>query len=239
MKYLRYILISLLLLTPFNASAAVAYDTSANIASAASASPQTVSITIGAANEWLICSVAFPNGTSVSAFTYNSVALTNIGSGTNTAGQKFYLYSLYNPSTGANTLSITPSGSEFQNVTCAAYSGGGATLDSITTTTYAGGVTTKTASTVVVGTGAWFIGVANGNRSNTTASGQTTRQSATANIEMTLADTNGTVSPGSNSMSWTSTAEPAGGANTPMFGVSIAPPTAVVVKAPFFLAFWW
>lgn len=234
-----WLIVSAVLL-PGTAFAAVAYDTSAQIASTLTSSPQTVSITIGAANEWLICSVALPGGKTVSSFTYNGTGLTQLKTGTNTAGQRFYLYSLYNPSTGANDLTITPSGADNQNVACAAYSGGDSTLDSYTSNTYAGGVTTKTASTTVVASNSWFVGIANANRTSTASSGQTVRQSIDNNVITILADTNGTVSTGLNSMSWTSTAEPAGGAGTPMYGVSIAPVAAATqAKVPDLISWSW
>lgn len=81
-----------------------------------SAGPATLSLVCGGANRCLFVSVSWCDygGTvTISAITFNGVAMTLVKADDNTLGIRLATYKLLNPPTGANTLSVTFSGVTF------------------------------------------------------------------------------------------------------------------------------
>lgn len=139
----------------------------------------------------------------VTGATYNSVAMTLIGKTTFGAGrQGAYLFYLINPATGSHTVAITGGGTSkgigATSLTGALQSG---QPDSSATGTALGVTSPVVAATTVVAANCWLVGVeADGAGGETAGTGTTIRQ--TDGNGLVLADSNGTVATGSQSLQY-------------------------------------
>lgn len=212
---------------------AIALDTSNKASVNSTSTTVTLLYTTTGANPWMGAGAAINvSGDVITDFTYNSASATLLGKGGNTAGQWGYYFYKFNPSTGANNAVLTRSNSTSDTFGFGleTFSGVPSTvLDSSNTGTYAGGATTCTISTTVVAANCWLAGYMIKNRTPSAGAQTTIRQTGCAGFaDDTLYDSNGTVGTGSQAQTLTSIAEPAGGANSPMFVVSLNPVGAAV-----------
>lgn len=165
-------------------------------------------------------SFSFGSGSTAS---YNSVALTNLGgyqyNGTPRYGKLNYLL---NPATGANTMSITPSGDGIG--VSVSYSGVKQTgqPDAAINTQTSNSASSLTATVTVTASGSWLMmGTICEGAALTAGSGATLRKEG-SNVAVSFFDSNG--APGTGSQSMTVNESPANGLACGM--VSIAPAAA-------------
>ena len=186
---------------------AISHNTSANLGSA-SGNISSTNLTIAAVSDSILFIGGRIQGASniVTNVTWNGSALTQISGGAaNPGGSYTYLFYLINPATGNNTAAITVSDQSKANEAVASVYDGAkqsAQPDSSNTAT-ASNATSLTGSTTVVASNCWLvsvIGTQDGIGGNPTAGTGTTRRNQSGNCS--IGDSNGTVSTGSQSMSW-------------------------------------
>lgn len=114
MRYLSWLLIGLLSLSPLTATAACARDTaSAQQTSAASSKTLFYSFTVTGANPYLEVYVFEGGGPDITDVEYASTTMTqlaNVQRGSPDLGAWLFAYGLANPATGAHNVAITRSG---------------------------------------------------------------------------------------------------------------------------------
>jgi hypothetical protein len=119
---MRRILIILLACSQTSWSA-IAFDNASNPGFSGS-NPNTMSFTTGSgSNRIMVCGFESNGGDDITAFTYNSVALTQINKQADSSGGMSFIYYLLNPASGSNTVSVTRSGSGNSNLACVTYTG--------------------------------------------------------------------------------------------------------------------
>jgi hypothetical protein len=182
---------------------AIAYDTSVHKQSDSGTSITWTHTCTGSNLILLVC-VMMSTSRSVSAISYNGVAMTFINrSSGGGAGQTVAWYYLINPATGANTVSITIDSSSFCYPSSASYTGVDQTspIDASTTTANNAGSTITTTLTTTTDNCWTVLGVRDGADGATTASTGSTQRMAT---NTQIYDSNGPVTPaGSKSMTLT------------------------------------
>lgn len=157
--------------------------------------------------------VGFRTGTSsdtATGVTYNGVAMTQAAKRSGPAGSHYvYLYYLVNPTAGANNIVISLSGSASIIAASASYKDAG-TLDATNSNVAEPGTSISTATTVV-GSNCWTISfVANDGTlamTGSTGVGTVRDDGSFASNIISLGDSNAVVSPGSNTMTWTSSSQ--------------------------------
>ena len=204
----------------------IAFDASAQ-ATGGTSSPITWSHTCSTSDNRILFVATFSQGT-ISAVSYNSLALTKILDYDYTSptgnGELWYLIA---PATGANTVSITHSGS-YTVAVSGSYTGVNQTGfpdASDTQTSGAGDVTTLTSTVTTVADNCWLVaGTTNEGAALTAGSGAYLRQVG-SNAAVALFDSNSAITPaGSSSMTVDHTPTEA----MAMGMVSIAPGTTTV-----------
>jgi hypothetical protein len=176
---------------------AIAFDSSASGAGT-STSPLVFSHTCTGSNLILFVSIGW-GANSVTAVTYNGVALTKIAGQAQTGVSGTDLYYLINPATGANNVSISFSSSGLQAVS-ASYTGakqsGQPDSFNVGNTT---GATSLTVATTVVAANCWLVGGFAASAGTIAAGTGTTQRQSIAGPSF-IGDSNGTVATGSQSL---------------------------------------
>lgn len=178
---------------------AIAFDASVLGPNTLAASPQTWSHTTSGTNRILFVG-AISTADTITGVTYNSVAMTLIGktSYPGVGRQGVALFYLINPTSGANTVSVTGSStvSGFSSSFTGAQQSG--QPDSFAATNPADGAN-LVMTTTVVASNCWLVACeADGAGGETAGAGTTIRQ--THSFALTLSDSNGTVGTGSQSL---------------------------------------
>jgi hypothetical protein len=143
----------------------------------------------------------------VSGVTYNGVAMTRSPNGyaAAPANNSTWLYYLANPSTGANNVVITYSGTQNGSAGAISYTGCASTIDSGNSNTAGPSASSCTVSTTTVADNAWLVGVARADGGSRTFSAGMTAQ-GTEGFQSQMADSNGAKTPaGSYSMTYNAT----------------------------------
>lgn len=231
---MRKIVASLLITTsfilPFVADAAIARDTSGKATSTGTTS--TVALTLSASATVLIAAAWIRQTDTVTGVTWNGVSMTEIPTNspqTFTQGATtftMHLYEMFSPATGTHNLTVSASSNAGNalDILGVSYTGTSLTLDN---STKAGGTNSPISATLTpVGSGAWTILFADNEDSAVAAStGSTLIQNSHGGG---IFDSNGIVS-GATTMQATYTHS---SSNWGAIMVSIAAPTATVVKTP-------
>lgn len=191
---------------------AIAFDNSAFISGASG------SYTMGLGPNGLLIAWAGQNGLTDPAPIYGGHAMTKYSPYSDSDGN--FLYYLFNPPTGANTLSFTGT----PQACVLSYTGVSQTgFPDAATSALSGSGSTLSATLTPVATGAWGIFLTEANRNfSTSVSNYTRRAAATSNMQS--GDTNGIIS-GSTTMSWTQSSAAA------WFGIMITISPAVASAA--------
>lgn len=189
------------------------------------ANSQTTALTTDGENRELVVGVGEEqgaSGNSVTGITYAGVAMTLVDKqqiADNFLNYWVYLYHLTNPALGNNNIIV--SADEAINITtvASAYKGvkQSGQPDASGKATNAS-TTDLGVSLTVVATGCWIVSVGQSDNAPTAGSGLTSR---VAHLNTVLADSNGTVSTGSNTVHWTKS--PAGRINAIACSLSPAP----------------
>jgi len=183
------------------------------------------------------------------AVTYNGVSMTKVKTTTNSnVGNNWFMEStvwfLANPSTGSNTVSATitaPSAPDYAGSAVSYYNANQSTTPDATASNTGTTSGALTPSITTVNPGAWIFSNIGTNEDGASASSrvsnktdrQTSGMASNLNGGMTTTDTNGVVSPGSNTINYTYTG--GSGATTFLWAntmVSIAPRLSVITLAP-------
>lgn len=203
---------------------ALAFDAESvgNTANSSVSSPITASHTMSSgANGLLLVAIQYQNGSSAPAVTYNGVSMTLLKSQAGQFSDVFQIYGLANPPSGSNTISFSwTGGSNFNCFYGVSYTGAKQTGLPDASGGNSNGSGTSVATTVtVVASGSWIIGFGKGN-SYSSITGFTNRGTNALGGQIGIADSNGAVSTGSNTV--TLNGSGAGNDNT-VVAVSIAP----------------
>lgn len=210
MKYIAALLL-VVIFSPMLALAAIAYDTSFSDTQVNKVSSRTYSFTGGSGSDRLLlvwvgtyCCGASDTLTSV---TYNGVAMTRAEFTTDTIDNRSYLYYLAAPATGANNVVITLSAAHEIYSMAWSYTGVDQTtpIDSHASLGQSTNNTSITQSTTVVASDAWVVAAAdsNANTINYSTGLNASRAAYPSGGYWRAADTDGTVSPGSYSVTFT------------------------------------
>lgn len=218
---------------------AIAFDSAVETLYAGTSSPFSWNHTCTGSDLVLLASFSSNSSTTITSVTYNSVAMTQIGSSTAFGTNLIWLYYLVAPSTGTNSVTITFNGGTGQIVYTgsASYTGckqDSGVIDSSALST--DGTSPFDATLTSTADNCWHTGfwVSQGALSDT-AGTATTERAQTPGDNAAWGDNNGAITPaGSNTIQWT------GSGNTGMAHVTIAPPggggggaTAVASTLPF------
>ena len=186
---------------------AIAYDNSLNGNSSTS-----YSYTCSGSNRLLILGVLVIQP-AVPTATYNGVSMTVLDSLSDNLGISLYVFYLLNPASGSNTLTYTNGGSGAVGSVAVSYTGvkQSSFPDSNAQIKGANTISPITASTTVISSNCWVASISMSDTNSGTATisdNVTSRQAASpVNFSPTTkydaCDTNGTVSTGSNSISFT------------------------------------
>lgn len=181
---------------------AIAFDATDPGSQGAGSTTHSWSHTCTGSNLMLIVSAISDNNVdSITGVTYNSVALTKLASAQISGARYVYLWYLIAPATGANTVVVTSSGTEYSGGRSISYTGVKQTgfPDSQSTATSTG--VNITGTTTVVATDCWTVMVnvhdGGGWAPPTAGSGTTGRQ---LDSIAGICDSNGTVATGARSL---------------------------------------
>lgn len=220
---------------------AIALDTSAkNKVNLTPHTSNSFAYTCTGSNLILIVNVTTDTGADPTSVTYNGVAMTKLTGVTDTA-RNLSVWYLVAPATGSNTLTANFASALSSVVSAQSYTGVAQSgpIDASGSVNNGSGQTVSKTITVVA-SNCWLIGAGHGvdNSSiQTLTSDKTDRQqdkcSAAPTIYHTSSDSNGTVSPGSNSITWSDSQNINMGGMCIVF--SIKPPT--VASSKFLLMF--
>jgi len=217
---------------PVTHADSIAFDNASS--SNATASSLTYSLTVGSgSNRMLWTSVAFldNSGTDfVTGITYNGTAMTRSASvrPTFTNAYQCYLYYLFAPSTGANNVVVSLSGSKTIYSSSAAYTGAAQSGAPDFSTHSQANVANISTSTNVTTANSWLISTFGDGQNGTATKG--TGLSATRGpgvFEGVLADSNAAVSAGANTTQWVNATSPTADADFCMITAAFAPAPAV------------
>ncbi len=191
----------------------------------------TVSHTTSGSDRALFCSADVNTGATISTVTYAGTAMLKVSAGiTDAAGPVTYMYYLLNPTSGANNVVVTPSGSTAITLDCFSYTGVDQTsLDA--TTTVAGATTGSYSQTITtVADNSWIIATSRAGSGLTLTAGANThilRQPHDALGGGGTWDTNSAQTPaGSKTMTVTSGSQLFGGAIVASFKPSGGAPAS-------------
>jgi len=143
-------------------------------------------------------------GDVVSGVTYNGVAMTLLGQDDVQPNTEYYFFHLVNPATGTNTVTVTYASTNFVWAVSASYTGvdQSSPIDSSAFDVSGQNVRSSiTSTTTVVANDCWLVGGFFGNNGGITAgAGTTVRLRSTTDPRLAAADSNSTVSTGSQSL---------------------------------------
>lgn len=243
-KRIAGFVLAVILFSPFSAFAAVAFDTATDgtFVNGNGFTSLTWSATVTGANPIIIVDVTkgCASGGVPSGVTYNGVALTLVTSvGWGGVGPTItYMYYLINPSTGANNVVISFS----STVNCyvagmsASYTGVSQVSFPDSSNSNSGIGTSISVSTTVVAANSWLVSVIGSNNGTITSGTNCTVRIQNGAPGDGMADSNGTVSTGSQ----TATCTQGGTTTWAMITASLAPFTAApTVKYPSSAIIWW
>lgn len=155
--------------------------------------------------------VAVDGTNNPTGFTYAGTALTQLGAvtiGNGATGRVLDLWYLINPATGTNTVSVT-GGTSFIGISMS-YTGVSQYVfpdASVGQYTGGGGSSMTQAGTVTqVAADCWLVGFTDQDGTNATAGASTTRRSASVTYAFEAFDSNGTRTPGSQSLNFANVA---------------------------------
>lgn len=204
---------------------AIAVDATGALRNSGGGTPISFSLTTSGSDRLLLAdSISFQQYTLT--LTYNLSSLTKFEGisgieNTLNAPEGFYLNA---PATGSNTLAATYSDNDNCALAAVSYTGcsqTSAVIDSHATASTAG-ATSLACSTTVVLSNCWEIVFANSDQGVSAGTGATLRVAATGSLDNTVFDSNGTVSTGSQSITFNIT--PSGKGRAVVF--SITPPVS-------------
>lgn len=204
-------------------------------------------------NRMLVVMVALQDAfqPSATAVTYNGISMTKAVGEQGTNSPEVYfdeasVWLLPNPPAGSHTVSVTVSDitgeQDYGGASVSLFGAIQSTTPDATGASTGTTVGSSTASLTTVASGAWMLGVMhfmnNGSTSGSITSAQTIREtlSLVTNIDgrLSAVDTNGPVAPGSNTISFTSTAGTGGTAYLySIAAVSIAPTIGPSFNPPY------
>lgn len=165
-------------------------------------------------------------GADITGVTYNSVALTQIGTSKSDGTRTIQLWYLIAPATGANTVALTGATSLYSG-TAISYTGARQSEQPDASTGTAGGASvTRTETVTVVTANSWGLLVTRNDVGTATAGTGSTARSNSA-LAMDVFDSNGGLAAGSRSMSCTR----AEGPNWASIMISFKPPVEVTTTA--------
>ena len=230
----------ILLILPFPASAAIAFDYSSfagatQTAWITSTSGYSWNTTITGTNTFLVVNVVTYNASliTVSSVTCNSTSLTKITSNTANLEGNFQddeIWYLTGVAAGTCTIQVNLSGtSSYSKGIAASYTGVDQTtpIDTHATNQSLTAVTSLTLSTTVNGSNEWIVGAAFSRGGVISAGTGTTLRASGTGQYISLGDSNGVVSTGSQSLVFTSTS-----GTWPGGGIIAVRPAVAVVKPP-------
>lgn len=207
LKKISYLTISAIVgfsIIATHAHAAIAFDNSVDGGGGSGNLTFGISCSSSANRILFVTDVQFTG--SVSAITYNGVAMTKLTSITNAGlGQTINLWYLVAPASGANTISVTASGTH--NYSADSYIGVSQTgaIDNFSSNTLTSG-TTYTTSITTIANNAWTVATIMATNNLTVGTGTTFRTRANGNNNLEFFDSNGPKTPaGSTSLVVTST----------------------------------
>jgi hypothetical protein len=180
------------------------YDTSTIIGSWSSSATTTGSHTCTGTDRYLHVAVFTNAAVTAMTASYNSVSMTQLSVVVDTDGNKNFVFYLANPASGSNTVSVTRTGGSNMSIVAASYTGVDQTdpvEDSSTDTGVSSPAFTSTAVTTTADN--WLIGTFRDTDSRANASAELTRRVTTGVVPEELWDSAGTVSTGSNTVSYT------------------------------------
>lgn len=174
----------------------------------------TVAHTCSGSNRYLIVGISASRGDRVSGVTYNGVSMTQLVKAADTAGNNNYLYfyGLVAPATGSNNIVVSVSSSSELELCAASYTDVKQTGQPDATASANNASTTSISSSItVVNNGSWVVTYAGLQRAVTASTNVTSRVANPGTGWSTrLGDSNGGVSPGSYSQSFTFSSVTAG-----------------------------
>ncbi len=192
----------------------IAFDAASS--SSGSGSPFTWSHTCTGSNLVLVVALWAAAGDVVSAVTYNSIAMTQVAKTVGAALGENYLYILVNPSTGANTISVTHTSSNIMAAAASYKNASASSQPDAQTSNNSGAATTYAESLTSIADGTWHIsGVFGSNGSNAISAGSNTTvevhlESVPIGLSIAIGDNHAAISPptsntlnfAASSMSW-------------------------------------
>jgi len=184
---------------------AIAYDAASTTQSASPATSDAVTFTTSGSDRFLVVGIRHNTSAVTFTVTYNSVSMTEIGSGQlfNGDTNRMRLFYLINPASGSNTVSVTPSASDYFQWSVASYNGvDQASQPDSSNSGETSGVSTHPISTTVVAEDSWMVGVWGGGGWNITAGTGTTERSSGVDF-YALGDSNGALASGSRTLTMT------------------------------------
>lgn len=143
---------------------AISFDTAITNNTGGRTTTRSQNFTVGSGSDRiLICTVQVENGFTISSVTYNSLALTLLGSSSQTIGtfNNTYFFYLINPPTGIHTLTITASGLAFTYMQAMSYFGVDQSnpFDGSLVTNRANSVTSITGGVTSTVDNVWLVGM--------------------------------------------------------------------------------
>lgn len=186
---------------------AIAYTNSAVIANWSTANPATASFDCSGGD--ILFVGVFGNGamTAVSA-TYNGVAMTQLFymNGTDGGSNDQVVFYLVNPASGSNTLSVSRTGGANLSIVASSYSGVDTTtpIDAYSTEGSNSTATTHASNSTTVGSSNnWLVGLHRDTDLRITTADILTIRASTTTVSEEVWDSNGTVSAGSHTVTYT------------------------------------
>lgn len=209
---------------------AIAFD-SATIGGFTTTSPLTFSHTVSGSNTILIIGCTRgTTGTTITGVTYNGIAMSFLAEATASGVSAIRLYSLISPSTGANSVSIAFTGGGNTTGVSSSYTGVKQTSFPDSSNTVSNNAMNLSLSTTVVGSNCWLVSTGGtAGAAWSAGTGSTARANDTSDA-VVIGDSNGTISTGSQSMTWNTTSTSDCGVI-----VSLAPFVVSTTNANFFL----
>ena len=240
----KIILLACLFLIPCQSYAAIAYVNSARNLTPSTGTSYNVSYTVGSGSDRALVITFLWSPQTITAVSYNGKSATLVSNLPDGFGNGLAMYRLENPDSGTHNLTMTLAANSYVEMVVVEYSGVDQTNmeDVSTTASVTGSPSSPLVLTATVATAdSWLVSVvrnaaigpmtASTNVNAVRQSGVTTQQS--------VGDTNGTVSAGSQSQTWTTS----GGAKS--FGIMMAikpataAPTTTAVPIIEPIITWW
>lgn len=174
-------------------------------------------------------------GDTVTGITYNSVAMTRIGTATSSVTDTGYLYYLLNPSTGTHNVVITATAGAVNGIRgiSASYAGVKQSGQPDANSTNTGTGTTETGTVTVVAANSWQVMITWNDSAEPTAGTGTMRRGTSSGGGFGFFDSNSSLAPGSRSL----VASTGGSGHWGLVSASFAPAVASTGNYNFFTFF--